>query len=62
MCWVQVVGQVFDKEDYGAAFRRGSELRRQFDETLLGMREDGTFDEIKQKWFGVDGTDSAGSG
>ena len=55
-----VVGQTFDKEDYGIAFRPGGPLRRQFDETMLGMREDGTFDRIKQKWFGDDGTGSAG--
>ena len=55
-----VVGQTFDKEDYGTAFRPGGPLRRQFDETMLGMREDGTFDRIKQKWFGDDGTGSAG--
>lgn len=58
----QVVGRVFEKEDYGTVFRRGSELRRQFDETMLGMREDGTFDLIKTKWFGDDGTGSVGSG
>lgn len=57
----QTVGPVFEREDYGIAFRRGSELRRQFDETMLGMREDGTFDLIKQKWFGDDGSSSAGS-
>lgn len=57
-----VVGQTFDKEDYGTAFRPGSPLRRQFDETILGMREDGTFDRIKRQWFGDDGTGSAESG
>ena len=57
----QVVGPVFDKEDYGIAFARGSELRRHFDETMLGMREDGTFGLIRQKWFGDDGSSSAGS-
>lgn len=56
----QIVGPIFEREDYGVAFRRGSELRRQFDEALLGMKEDGSYDLIKQKWFGDDGTSTAG--
>jgi polar amino acid transport system substrate-binding protein len=57
----QVVGPVFEREDYGVAFSRGSALRVQFDESLLEMREDGAYDLIKQKWFGSDGSSSAGS-
>jgi polar amino acid transport system substrate-binding protein len=57
----QVVGPVLEREDYGVAFGRGSALRVQFDESLLEMREDGTYDLIKQRWFGSDGSSSAGS-
>ena len=46
-------GTVFQHEDYGIAFRIGSELRKQADEALLKMRVDGDYSMIKQKWFGT---------
>lgn len=49
-----LVGTVFQNEDYGIAFRLGSALRKQADEALLRMREDGDYDMIKQKWFGAE--------
>lgn len=50
-----LVGTVFQNEDYGIAFRNGSNLRKQADAALLKMREDGDYDMIKQKWFGTGG-------
>jgi len=50
----QLAGTVFQNEDYGIAFRVGDELRKKVDEALLSIREDGTFDLIKSKWFGDD--------
>ncbi|HPX37250.1 MAG TPA: transporter substrate-binding domain-containing protein [Mycobacterium sp.] len=47
-----VAGPVFKDEDYGVAFPIGSDLRRQFDDALLAVQEDGEFDRLKQKWFG----------
>ncbi|MGI9161728.1 MAG: transporter substrate-binding domain-containing protein [Mycobacterium sp.] len=47
-----LVGTVFKETDYGIAFRIGSDLRKQADDALLKMREDGDFDMIKEKWFG----------
>ena len=52
---------MFQAEDYGFLFRIGSDLRKQIDQTLLTMREDGTYDQIKQKWFGNDETSTAGN-
>ena len=49
---VELAGPIFQTEDYGVAFRNGSDLRKQFDEALLSIREDGDFDLIKGKWFG----------
>ncbi len=54
-----MAGPVFKNEDYGIAFRVGSELRQKADAALLSMREDGTYDMIKSKWFG-DAAHSAG--
>ena len=56
----KIAGPIFATEDYGIAFRNGSELRKQVDETLLSMREDGTYDMIRDKWFGADESHSAG--
>jgi len=47
-----VTGPVFRPEDYGFVFRNGSELRKPVDATLLGLREDGTYDRLSQTWFG----------
>lgn len=50
-----LVGTVFRNADYGIAFRNGSELRKQADEALLKMRENGDYDLIRDKWFGTGG-------
>lgn len=47
-----LAGPVFQAEDYGIAFHNGSDLRKEADAALLSMREDGTYDLVKQKWFG----------
>ena len=52
---MELAGPVFQTEDYGIAFKNGSDLRKQADDALLSMREDGTYELIKQKWFGSDG-------
>jgi polar amino acid transport system substrate-binding protein len=49
---MELAGPVFQTEDYGIAFKNGSDLRKEADAALLSMREDGTYDLIKQKWFG----------
>jgi polar amino acid transport system substrate-binding protein len=48
-----MAGPVFHQEDYGVAFPIGSDLRKEFDDALLQIREDGDFDLIKQKWLGT---------
>lgn len=58
---VEVTGPVFEDEDYALAFRNGDPLRKQVDEALIAMREDGTYDTIKQKWFGTEQS-TAGAG
>ncbi|MDO9384778.1 MAG: transporter substrate-binding domain-containing protein [Hyphomicrobiaceae bacterium] len=51
----QVVGSVFRKQDYGIVFQRGSEWRKRVDGALLAIREDGTYQALHDKWFGVEG-------
>jgi polar amino acid transport system substrate-binding protein len=48
---VQLVGAPFRKEDYGIVFPRNSALRKQVSVTLLGLREDGTYQKLYDKWF-----------
>lgn len=49
---VQVVGGVFHKEDYGIVFPTDSPLRKQVNEVLLTLREDGKYQKIYDEWFG----------
>ncbi|MCW1959373.1 MAG: transporter substrate-binding domain-containing protein, partial [Mycobacterium sp.] len=51
---VELAGPVFHEEDYGFAFPQNSELRPKVDQTLLEIRQDGTFELIKRKWFGAE--------
>lgn len=48
----ELAGPVFQSENYGLAFDQGSPLRKGVDEALLAMRQDGTYDQIKGKYFG----------
>lgn len=50
----QLMRLVFQPENYGIAFPSGSELREDLDQVLLTMREDGSYAELQQKWFGAD--------
>lgn len=49
-----VVGPVFKKEDYGIVFPQGSPWRRPVNIALLRLKENGQFDRIQEKWFGLD--------
>ena len=49
---VQIVGPVFRKEDYGIVLPTGSALRKPINNALLRLKENGTYDEIYNKWFG----------
>jgi polar amino acid transport system substrate-binding protein len=50
---VKVVGPVFKTVFYGIAVPTGSPMRKQINEGLLNLVEDGTYDQIYQKWFGT---------
>lgn len=49
---VQTVGPIFRQETYGIALPTGSPLRKELNEVLLKLRQDGTYDELYNKWFG----------
>jgi polar amino acid transport system substrate-binding protein len=48
----EVVGAIFRPEKYGIALPAGSALRKPINEALLGLYQDGTYEQIRAKWFG----------
>ena len=50
----QVVGPTLKDEYYGIALPTGSPLRKPINEALLELMQDGTYTEIRHKWFGAD--------
>src|SRR5690625_1060254 len=46
------VGEKLTGEDYGIAFTKGSELRDVIDDALTTLKENGTYDDIYEEWFG----------
>lgn len=51
----EMVGPVFLRENYGIALPTGSPLAEPINQSLLGLREDGTYETIYRKWFGSSG-------
>ena len=48
---LQVVGPVFRPEKYGIVVALGSPLRKRINEALLGVYQDGTYEDIHDRWF-----------
>ena len=48
----RLLDRVYRPENYGIAFPTDSALRERVDRVLLGLREQGVFDELTAKWFG----------
>ena len=48
---VQVVGALFEPQDYGIAFPTGSHDRELINQALLEIKEDGTYATIYSRWF-----------
>ena len=44
----------FDKEFYGILFPKGSDLVEEFNEAVNKVFENGTYNEIYKKWFGIE--------
>lgn len=47
-----LIGNVFQREDYGIALPNGITIRKPVNSTLLEMRTDGTYDRIYEHYFG----------
>lgn len=48
----KLVGTPFFKQAYGFALQKDSQLREAINQTLLNLIEKGTYEEIRNKWFG----------
>jgi len=48
-----LTGPIYEGQSYGIAFPKGSGLVQEANKALAAMREDGTYDELYVKWFGV---------
>ncbi|HHB76803.1 MAG TPA: transporter substrate-binding domain-containing protein [Desulfobulbus sp.] len=49
---VEVIEATFSPQDYGIALTENSPLREQLNRVLLGMIEDGSVNDLHDKWFG----------
>jgi polar amino acid transport system substrate-binding protein len=50
---VNVVGEMFERQYYGIALPTGSPDREAINRTLLEIMEDGTYDRLLDRWFGL---------
>ena len=49
---VKLVGSVFNEHSYGIAMPLDSPLRKKINFAILGAIEDGTYEDLRHKWFG----------
>ena len=49
---VELVGELFEKQDYGFVLPNGSPLREKINRAILTIRENGFYDALYKKWFG----------
>lgn len=50
---VRTAGEVFKPEEYGVVLPRGSTLREEVNQSILRLREDGSYAALNEKWFGA---------
>jgi polar amino acid transport system substrate-binding protein len=50
---VRLVGPIFKPEQYGVVLPLGSPMRKQVNEALLELYDDGTYDSLVERWFGA---------
>jgi len=48
---LQVVGSIFENQNYGFALPLGSDLRKSINEALLKLQFSGALEDLKKKWF-----------
>jgi len=48
-----IVGDLFDKQNYGIALQEDSQLRENINRVLLKLQESEVYDKIYERWFGA---------
>jgi len=48
----KIVGSTFDVQSYAIVLPRGSRYRNDINRAILALRENGTYDQIYERWFG----------
>ena len=48
----KIVGDIFEKENYGILFPEGSKLKEKIDRAIIQIHESGKYQEIWNKYFG----------
>lgn len=51
---IEIVGEMFDKQQYGVALQQPSPLVEKINIAILTLKESGQYDLIYKKWFGDD--------
>ncbi len=49
----RLIDRVYRPENYGIALTTGSAIREEINQSLLRLREDGTYDDLVDRWFGA---------
>ena len=49
---VKTIGKMYEGQQYGIALKNGSEWVDEVNEAIASMKEDGTYKNIYEKWFG----------
>ncbi|MBV1868008.1 MAG: transporter substrate-binding domain-containing protein [Marinosulfonomonas sp.] len=49
----QLAGAIFQRENYGIALPSGSDLAEPLNQSLLKLRENGSYDALYREWFGI---------
>ena len=57
---LRLVGGAFNRQSYGILFPANDPRRKRVNQALLGLREDGRYDEIYGRWFGSESGESQG--
>lgn len=55
---VRMLDELLEGQTFGIAFPKGSPLKMKVDEALTSIKENGTYDELQEKWFGEEFNDS----
>lgn len=50
---MRLIDRVYRPENYGIALPSGSTMREDINRTLLRLREDGTYEDLIDRWFGA---------